>query len=108
MPFVIRHPDIDGTAVITERALPHYANRGWLLEDRTAEEAPTAGRPVLEKPNRSDSAAKWKTYAVATGMAFDDAMAATRDELADKYSPQPDPAPEPSPKSAPAAKPKES
>lgn len=109
MSFVISHPDVEGTAVIPERTLAVYAEKGWVLADRVDQPTPDQPAPHLTMPNRSDSAAKWKTYAVALGVAnggltYEQAMAATRDELADKYRP----APTPEPKSAPAAKPKES
>lgn len=97
MSFVISHPDIEGTAVIAEQALPAYASKGWVLEDRTDSTAPTPDRPELEQPNRSDSAAKWRTYAVASGMPYEEATAATRDDLADKYNPAPKPDPTPAP-----------
>jgi hypothetical protein len=87
--FVISHPDLEGTAVIPERALATYAGKGWVLRARSDHDAPAAVRPALRQPAKSDSAAEWKTYAVALGMDFDKAMAMTRDELAEHHSPTP-------------------
>jgi hypothetical protein len=94
VPYVIRHPDIEGTATIAERALPHYADHGWVLDGRTdGEDVPPAPRREAKQPARSASAAEWKTYAVIRGMPYERAMAATRDELAEHYNPTPPAAP---------------
>ncbi len=89
MSFVIAHPNVEGTAVIAERALAAYAAKGWLLVDRAAAPADPGPRHDLPLPARSASAAEWKTYAVAVGMPYEDAVDSTRDELADHYNPAP-------------------
>ena len=98
MSFIISHPDVEGTAVIAERALPLYAAKDWLLEGRVDDDAAPASALHLEQPSRSDSSAQWKTYAVAVGMDFDKAMSMTRDELAEHYNPTPPDEPKPTPK----------
>ena len=91
MSIVISHPDVEGTAVIPEHTLSAYARKGWVIADRTDEPAPnTAARPMKE-PNRSASAAEWKTYAVVSGMDYATAMSKTRDELVEHYDPKPAP-----------------
>lgn len=109
MSFVIHHPDLDTDKVVPEHTLATYARKGWVLTDRF-EPGTTPAAPKLAMPNRSASAAAWKTYAVVNGMNFDEAMAMTRDELADKYDPAPNPIPAaPAPKAELSAKtPKES
>ena len=93
MSYRVEHPDIEGDAVIPERALATYANKGWLITGRTEEAAPPDAVPQLTMPNRSDSAGRWRTYAVAlgadNGLPYEQAMAMTRDELADHYRPAP-------------------
>lgn len=85
--FRIEHPDVEGGAVVPERALAQYAERGWVLAGRTAAAAPTEVTPELKLPARNASLPAWKTYAVVAGMDYDAAMTASRDELADKFHP---------------------
>jgi hypothetical protein len=86
--YVIEHPDFDGVEkVVPESALGTYADRGWVLTGRVNGQQPDAATKPLGLPARSASAAEWKTYAVVQGLPFDEAMAATRDDLADKYHP---------------------
>ena len=85
--FAIEHPDVEGGAVVPERSLATYAQNGWVLAGRTAAAAPEAPPTPLTLPARNASVAVWKTYAVVAGMDYDAAMAATRDDLADKFHP---------------------
>lgn len=91
MSFVISHPDVEGTAVIAERALAAHAANGWLLVEQT-DQAPAESQPVaLEMPARNASLPQWRTYAVVARMPYEQAMSKTRDELADHYRPAPTP-----------------
>ncbi|MCZ2837138.1 hypothetical protein [Modestobacter sp. VKM Ac-2985] len=95
MSFVISHPSVEGTQVIPEHTLPTYAARGWVLTGRDTDPA-AAPAPKLEQPNKSATAAEWKTYAVALpnehgGLDYETAMTMTRDELAEHYNPTPKP-----------------
>jgi len=98
--FRIAHPNVEGDAVIGERALAAAAAKGWVLVGRVDATAVAEPGAELKQPAKSASAAAWKTYAVATGMPYDDAMALGRDELAELY--QPSPAPKAPAKAAPA------
>lgn len=97
--FHIEHPDVEGGAFVPERALAHYAENGWVLAGRTAATVPDGPPPAMPLPGRNASSAVWKTYAVVNGMDYDAAMAAHRDELADKYHPA-EHTPAPTPKRA--------
>lgn len=89
--YLISHPDVQGDRQVPERTLATYAARGWLLVEQVGDDTATRPAPELNMPNRSGSTAEWRTYAVAIGdLTIDQAFAASRDELADKYDPKPD------------------
>lgn len=101
MTYLIHHPDIDSPPTqIPERALGAYAARGWVLTD--PEHDPFANPPRLPVPPRNASAPEWRTYAVVSGMPYAEAMASTRDDLADKYHPAPAKPDQPKPPTRPA------
>ena len=83
--FRIVHPNLDAPPKeIPEQALAGFASSGWVLADEQQPQPVSA----LPMPTRSASAAAWKTWAVAAGgVPYSEAMAATRDELADRFRP---------------------
>lgn len=50
------HPDLPGQRIeVDERAVPHHANSGWVLEETPPEDEPagaTDSEPAPEKPSR--------------------------------------------------------
>lgn len=84
--YRIVHPDLDTPPKeIPEHALAGFAKAGWQLAEPEREPFETA--PSLPLPPRNASAPVWKTYAVVAGVPYAEAMAATRDELADRFRP---------------------
>lgn len=87
---LITHPDVENAAVVSERAAAAYAAKGWQLDEIVAE--PTAAREEapreLKRPQKNDSTAAWRTYAVAVeGLTVAEAFDKSRDELVELYAP---------------------
>ncbi len=87
---LITHPDVENAAVVSERAAAAYAAKGWQLDEIV--DTPGAARDQapreIKRPQKNDSTAAWRTYAVAVaGLTVAEAFAQSRDDLVEKYAP---------------------
>ena len=79
--IAMRHPDVEGTALMPEGAREFYESLGWeLAGEQPAVPVDTDAVP-LERPQRNDKTDLWRDYAVARGMSQEQADAMSRDEL---------------------------
>lgn len=91
----VSHPDV-GEAVVSEAAARHLALLGWVIEsiaDGPGASSPSSRRE-MKRPQKNDSTAAWRTYAVGLGvenggLTVAEAFALSRDELVEKYAPTP-------------------
>lgn len=105
MNFVrIVHTDPDiAPAVVSERAAAAYAQRGWQLDALVSDPTPVdEGQRELHRPQKNDTTAAWRTYAVALGaenggLSVTEAFDKSRDELVAQFG-----EPAKTPSSAPA------
>lgn len=87
MKFVqIEHPDIEGSATVADRAWPHYKDKGWELADEQPPTAPVEDGDV-PRPQKNDSTASWREYAVSQGMAEAAVAEMSRDQLVHHFTP---------------------
>ena len=80
---------VDDTDDKQARALAYFRRRGYTVTPEAAPDPAGAGEQKPEpapRPTRSASKVDWVTYAASHGgMAQDDAEAATRDQLAERF-----------------------